>query len=258
MPYNPWRGGWEPHDDNHPTMISIREGTENARILAEMAEREERNRISPAEKHSRDLRAQEAEKIRERERAVDAAVREMEKRLAQRERDAKQKEAKAFDPYNAKDSAREIARLTRLLGEATIRNAELLEVVVAVTAEADEATAAARQASNLSEDERAEFKHTISELQQVCGGLRLRANVAEDTTKHYAERAEAAEAKARAMEHQITDYQLQLAVEQSNHRSAANHVGKLKESEKANQKRIADLEARVKELRQMNDNGGAQ
>jgi hypothetical protein len=94
MPYNPWRGGWEPHDDNHPTMISIREGTENARISAEMAEREERNRISPAEKHSRDLRAQEAEKIRERERAVDAAVREMEKRLAQRERDAKQKEAK--------------------------------------------------------------------------------------------------------------------------------------------------------------------
>ena len=163
-----------------------------------------------------------------------------------------------FDPYNAKDSAREITRLTRLLGEATIRNAELLEVVVAVTAEADKTSAIARQASNLSEDERAKFRHTILKLQTENSDQQLRANVAEDTTKHYAERAEAAEAKVRAMEHQITDYQLQLAVEQSNHRSAANHVGKLKESEKVNQKRIADLEDLVKELRQMSGNGGAQ
>lgn len=170
-----------------------------------------------------------------------------------------------FDPYNAKDSAREIARLTRLLGEATIRNAELLEVVVAVTAEADKTAAIARQASNLSEDERAEFQRTISRLQTENSDLRLRANAAKDNTKHYAERAEAAEVKVRALEHQITDYQIQLAVEQSNHRSAANHVGKLKESEKANKHRIAvadkyiaDLEARVKELEQMSDNGGAQ
>lgn len=158
-----------------------------------------------------------------------------------------------FDPYNAKDCVREIARLTRLLGEATIRNAQLLEGVVAVTAEADEATAAARQASNLGEDERMAFQRTISKLQTENSDQRLRANVAEDTTKHYAERAEAAEAKMRALEHQITDYQLQLAAEQSNHRNAANRVGKLQESEKVNQKHIAALEARVKELEKDNE-----
>lgn len=109
-----------------------------------------------------------------------------------------------FDPYNAKDSVREIARLTRLLGEATIRNAELLEVVVAVTAEADEATAAARQASNLGEDERMAFQRTISKLQTENSDQRLRANVAEDTTKHYAERAEAAEARVAELEASVS------------------------------------------------------
>lgn len=42
-----------------------------------------------------ELKRKDAEELRNRERAVDAAVREMEKRLAQREWDAKQKEAKA-------------------------------------------------------------------------------------------------------------------------------------------------------------------
>ncbi len=140
-----------------------------------------------------------------------------------------------LNPYNDKDSAMEIARLTRLLGEAYVNNARLLEVVVATTSEADEAAAAARQVSNLSEDERVEAQRTITSLKTERDALRLRADVAEEGQ--------------RASQNQAVDLKLQLDLERDNHEATR------KELDVA---RIA-LMARIAELEALNTTeGGAQ
>lgn len=92
---------------------------------------------------------------------------------------------------NRNSNAMEIVRLTRLLGEAYVNTANLLEVLAATEAKAESLAARLDEANDVDEDEREATQRNISELRQECDGLRLRAKTAEEAAEYQTKRANA-------------------------------------------------------------------